>query len=583
MPNDGLTLYSISRELNRAVAGGRVEKIIQPEKDEIHLTIRNNGSNVRLLISASSSNARIHLTEQKKTSPLEAPSFCMILRKHLIGSILVGIDQSGMDRILILHFSGRNEMLETVQFKLIVEIMGRHSNIILLNSEDTIVDSVKHVDQSVNRYREVLPGLKYIIPPEQNKLNPASAADHEILASLAASGAETLSDALVSALQGLSKSTASLLIREIGLDADMPFHLYSQDDLTSLARHICGMMQAIREDRLSPCVLYSEDGFTPKDFLLGLPSYLKGARHKLTSSVNEAADIYFGQKDRSDRIRQKTHQMLSVVKTNLERCGRNLQRQREILLKAESVEELKLWGELLTVYQQSIPKGPSASVLNYYDNTEITIPLDPRKSVNENAQMYYQKCRKLKKAAALAVTQIQESESEYAYLESQIHNLNTCYEEADIQEIHGELVREGYLKPQKQKGRKQLQQSMPYHYVSSDGHDIFVGRNNVQNERLTFRMSNPGDMWLHVLKIPGSHVILRQMNGTVSDQALREAACLAGWYSQARGSTNIPVDCTLRRYVKKVPGAKPGFVTYTNQTTIYVSPNQQDLPELLSE
>lgn len=575
MPLDAFTLRALSLELSDRLVGGRIDKVLQPERDEIHLVIRSQGANYRLLLSSSAAAPRVHLTDTAKPNPLSAPMFCMLLRKKLIAGQILAVEQLGMERILQITVRSANELGVPTHLTLRCEIMGRHSNIILTDENEKILECIKHVDEEKSRVREVLPGLTYELPPPVDRMDPLSM-DAGDFAQMLSEGDERPTDKyLAGHLAGLSAVTARFLAAGVLPEPDKPVFRLTESERDALGRYLYAQYRALTAGESRPILLCDPAEPAPADFI-ALPNtlYPEDWEHP-APSLSAAMDDFYRERDRNDRMRERTRHMLQVVNTVLERDYRKLDKQLRTLDGAEHMQEYKLYGELLTAYQFMVQKGMrSVEVPNYYEEDQalIAIPLDPTKGPLDNANTYYKKYRKAKTALDLVKAQMAENQEEIAYLESVALQLGQCSSESEVQEIHQELIAQGYIKAARQKGEKKLPPSKPLHYISEDGYDIYVGRNNQQNDQLTHRFARGDDLWLHTQKIPGSHVIVKTQGGTVSEQALGQAVLLAAWYSKAQGSSSIPVDYALRKYVKKPSGAKPGFVIYTNQQTAYVTP-----------
>ncbi len=580
MPLDAFTLRALSRELHQRLAGGRIDKVLQPEKDEVHLVIRSQGVNYRLLLSSSAASPRVHLTEDVKPNPLSAPMFCMLLRKKLLGGQILSVAQLGMERILCISIRAANELGVDTQLTLHCEIMGRHSNIILTDENQRILECIKHVGEDRSRVREVLPGLVYQLPPPVDRMDPLAMDEEDFARLLSAGDPRPAAQYLAGHLAGLSLPTARLLAAGALSDPDAPLLRLEEAEKACLARYLAAQYRRLTEGVCQPLLICDPGQDAPLDFTAAPNTlYPPDWAHPM-SSLSAAMDAFYRERDRAERMRERTHRMQQVVTTVLERDYRKLDKQLRTLDGAERLQEYRLYGELLTAYQQLAKKGQhSVEVPNYYeeDQKPVSIPLDPTKGPLENANAYYKKYRKAKTALDLVKAQMAENQEEIAYLESVSLQLRQCASESEVQEIHQELVQQGYLKAGRQKGEKRLPPSRPLHYISEDGYDIYVGRNNQQNDQLTLRFARGDDMWLHTQKIPGSHVIVKAREGSVSSTALAQAILLAAWYSKAQGSSSIPVDYTRKKYVKKPSGAKPGFVIYTTQQTAYVTPEASQI------
>lgn len=572
MPMDGLMLGYLARELQDALAGGRVDKATQPEQDEIVLLIRAQGKNCPLLLSASPNSARVQITRTKKNNPLEPPTFCMLLRKHLSGARVLAVRQVGGDRILEIEFETMEEMGDLTKKMLVCELMGRHSNLILVGPSGKIIDSARHVTDEISRVREVLPGLPYERPPMQDKLpyDQAQAADVE--ARLASQG--TLAQAFSAAVTGLSPATArEFALRIAGDEAARIEHC----DRETVAR---ALVKLLKRENLPDCptVYYDEAGqaadVTPFDYLTR-----SAYRRETFAALGEALDAFYRTREQLERLKQKSASIAHVLKNNIERCEKKLARQAEALADSEHMEEYRVKGELLTASIAQIERGARfADLPNYYDPElkPLHIELDVRLSPGANAQRYFKLYQKARSAQKLAAEQKAKTEEELYYLEGQMDNLSKCQEEAELAEIRAELEKQGYVRENRNRRQmKALPPSQPMKFVSTDGDIILVGKNNLQNDKLT-ATAQPDEWWLHAKNMPGSHVIV--VNTRPSERTLHEAACLAAYYSKGRTGSAVPVDYTQKKRVKKPAGAKPGFVIYTQQRTLYATPCDRIIP-----
>ena len=566
MPMDGLMLGYLARELQSALAGGRVDKITQPEQDEIVLVIRSQGKNCPLLLTASPNSARAQLTQMKKNNPLEPPTFCMLLRKHLSGARVQAVRQVGGDRILEVEFETMEEMGDLTRKTLVCEFMGRHSNLILLGQTGKIIDSARHVTEEISRVREVLPGLIYERPPMQDKVPYDQAEEADVLAHLVMQG--TLAQALSAAVTGLSPATArEFALRIAGYEAARAENC----DRETAARM---MVKLLKRENLpdAPTVYYDEEGkaadVTPFEYRTR-----SSFRRETFATLGEALDAFYRTREQIERIKQKSASLSHVLKNNIERCEKKLARQEEALADSERMEEYRIKGELLTASISQIERGARfADLPNYYDPEckPLRVELDVRLSPGANAQRYFKLYQKARSAQRLAAEQKAKTEEELYYLEGQMDNLSKCQEEAELSEIRAELEKQGYVKENRNRRQmKALPPSQPMKFTSTDGDIILVGKNNVQNDKLT-ATAQPEEWWLHAKNMPGSHVIV--VNTRPTERTLHEAACLAAYYSKGRTGHQVPVDYTQKKRVKKPAGAKPGFVIYTQQRTLYVTP-----------
>jgi len=576
MPFDGIVAKCVTNELNEIIVGGRVEKIFQPEADEIHISIRSKGENLKLVLSASSNYPRIHLTTAVKENPSAPPVFCMLLRKHLSGGRIVGVGFHDFERIITVQIESTNELGDLSVKKLIIEIMGRHSNIILTNSEDKIIDSIKHVDNEISSKREVMPARTYVLPPSQNKTSP-EIIDLDLFFDNITLSEATIEKHLLNNIKGFSPLLCSELCNLSSISGQTNCSSLDINVKERLKNALCMTIRQITCCNFKPCIIFSDTSFdTPYDFhCLELKT---SPFIKYINSMSSVLDQYYAAKDRSERLKQKRSDINKVLNTNLDRCNKKLSLQQEKLRDVSDRDKLKLYGELITANIYCIPiSAKKVTLLNYYseNNESIDILLDENLSVQQNAQRYFKKYTKAKSAFSNTSKQIEETKKELEYLESVLHLLDNCITLQEIDEIRQELNEEGYIMSRKKNpGKKNAKASEPLHFKSSDGFDIYVGKNNKQNDLLTLKMSSSNDFWFHVRNIPGSHVIIKKTQQNIPDRTLLEAASLAAYHSKAKISSNVPVDYTLVKNVKKPSGAKPGMVIYTTFKTIIVTPEK---------
>lgn len=575
---DGLMAGFIAEELNEKLQGGRVDKVTQPEKDTVILTIRAGNENRSLLLCASPANPRCHLTVQRFTNPLEPPVFCMMLRKQIMGGRVVSVSQVMGDRIIYVDLDCVDEMGDHVIRRLILEIMGRHSNLLLVSGEGRIIEAVRHVGPDMNRVRQIQPGLSYVSPPPQDKLQLHECTQASLMARLPAQGDVPLAKALQNSVMGLSMQTAEeLALRVLERGAD---RTDAWEDVTARLQDLLSRLHQMA----FPCIWRDEDGsireVTPFPYL-SLPWTREECR-----SLSEAMEQYFGGRDAKDRLSQKSASMVRMLKGQIERCEKKLALQEEELAGAQKMDEYRVMGDVINANLYQIKKGMrEVELYNFYDEAGATIriPLDDRLTPAQNAQKYFKRYQKARNARKTAAEQKDLTLRELDFLESMLLDIGKCVDESELEEIRGELVKAGYAK--KNTNRRQMRslpKSKPYLYRSSDGIEIAVGKNAVQNERLT-QSAAPEETWLHAKDMPGSHVIIH-CTGEVPQRTLLEAAQLAAWYSKGQRSSQVPIDYTLRRYVKKPGGSPTGFVIYTHQHTLYMTVSEQDIRkiELLS-
>lgn len=574
---DGIFLHSLCLELKDNILNGKVDKINQPEKDEIIITFRKDNKNIKVLISASSNYPRIHITERSKANPMQPPMFCMLLRKYLIGAKLINIEQRHCDRILCLDFESRDEMGFDSIYTLIVEIMGRHSNITLIRKRDNIVmDSIKHITPNINSYRSIYPGINYKFPPEPNKLNPLDFSE-DVNIDLDSSVSISDSSILTKIFTGVS----SLLSKEIVYLFQTNSSGNKSDDLKNLLKFAKNFFQSINQNSFT-YTLYSDSKGNYKDFYCFYLSTMKDYKVTKYDTASKLLDLFYYTKDKQDRLNQKSSDLQKLVINNIDRCKKKSIILKQSLQECKQKDKYKLYGELLTANIYSIKEGDkSVKVYNYYSEKEeyIIIPLKENNTPSENIQYYFKKYNKLKKTEEAALEQLEKNEAELEYLQSVLTNILNCDSYDEIEDVRNELVETGYIKFKKSSGKTKKAQSKPLHFLSSDGIDIYVGKNNIQNDYLTLKFADKKDIWLHTKNIPGSHVIIKN-NNNISDKTLEEAAILAAYYSKAKDSTKVAVDYTEVKNVKKPSGAKPGMVIYTTNKTIYVDPYEINLKKV---
>jgi len=567
MSFDGLFTRAMTTELLKNLKGGRITKVQQPFTNEIVLVVRANGKNQKLLLSVHPSYARIQLTEETYENPKEPPMFCMLLRKHLEGYFIDNIYQIGHDRIIVLEVRGRNEIGDTSYKKLMIEIMGRHSNIILVDQEkNTILDSIKHVSYAVNSHRAILPGYEYKAPPAQDKQDPFAAGEEDILKKIDFNSGK-LDKQIVQQFSGISPLLAKEIVFQAGLA-----------NRDTLPQAFTAKMKEIKEENYIPSIIQTAD----KEYFYFQELYhLKGETRSFATLSNMLDRFYFGKAER-DRVKQQSNDLERFIVNERDKNEKKIKKLQRSLQEAENAEQYQLLGELLTANLFAAKKGmKKIEVANYYhpDGEMVAIALDPRKTPSENAQKYFTRYQKAKNSIAIIQEQISLAEKELAYFDTLLQQIISASPK-DIQEIREELIEEGYLRERQKKQTKKQQSIKPVldQYFSSDSTEILVGKNNKQNDYLTNKVAARDEIWLHTKDIPGSHVVIRSKEP--SEETILEAAKLAAYFSKAKQSSSVPVDYTLVRHVKKPSGAKPGFVIYDNQQTVYVTPDEDTVLRL---
>jgi predicted ribosome quality control (RQC) complex YloA/Tae2 family protein len=573
MAFDGIFIYSLVTELKNTIIGGRVEKVNQPEKDEVVLTVKNGRSAHKLSLSASAVYSKLYITGISKTNPQVPPMFCMVLRKYLVGARILDIRQLDTDRVIFIDFQSMDELGYDSVYTLAVEIMGKHSNITLIRQRDNIVmDCIKHISFDMNTMRSLLPGTKYVFPPESGKLSPLGFSCDE-LNSYAADNSVAFNTGFFSnVFTGISRP----LSKELSFRLDKAGIELSAGNLEEVCRFLTGFFGRIKDGDFTFALYESDEGV--KEFYCERLHSLEGLRETIFGSGSELVERFYYEKDRADRLKNRSSDLQKLINVNIDRCAKKIKLLEDTLAECGKKDEYKILGELLTANIYRIKKGDSEiEVVNYYsENAEtVTIKLDKDKTPSENTQFYFKKYNKMKKSEEASKIQIENAEREYEYLQSVLTNINNAESYEEIEDIKKELTETGYIRFRKETGKKP-KPTKPMHFVSSDGVDIYVGKNNIQNDYLTLKFAEKHDTWLHTKNIPGSHVIIKHF-GPPPERTLLEAALLAGYYSKAKDSTKVPVDYTEVKNVHKPNGAKPGMVIYRTNKTVYVDPVKPEL------
>lgn len=566
MALDGIVMSALTRELDRQLSGGRINKIAQPEPDELMLTIKNERTTYRLLLSAGASLPLVYLTETNKQNPMTAPNFCMLLRKHINGGKILRIYQPGLERIIHFDIEHLNELGDLCQKTLIVEIMGKHSNIIFCNNDGMIIDSIKHISQAVSSVREVLPGRTYFIPETQKKENPLALSFDTFYPAITGKPMP-LAKAIYTSYTGISPLIAEELCHRASLESAQSANSFSELELTHLYRQFELLMETVKEGEFSPSIVYT-DG-TPADFSVVPLTLYQDSESVSFESVSQLLETYYAEKNVITRIRQRSVDLRKIVQNALERSRKKYDLQLRQLKDTEKRDKYRIYGELLNTYGYSLePGAKKLTALNYYTNEEVTIPLDETLTAQENAKKYFDKYGKLKRTYEALTTLTAETQEEIEHLESISTSLDIALSEDDLVQIKEELTQYGYIK-RHNTGKRVKITSKPFHYISSDGYHIYVGKNNFQNEELTFKVATGNDWWFHAKGAPGSHVIVKTNNEELPDRTFEEAARLAAYYSKNRSAKKVEIDYIKKKHVKKVAGAKPGFVIYhTNYSMV---------------
>lgn len=577
MAFDGITIANIVHELNRNLLDGRINKIAQPETDELLLTIKTPGGQRRLSISASASLPLIYLTKGNKPSPMTAPNFCMLLRKHINNGRITKIWQPKLERIIHFEIEHLDELGDLCKKELIVEIMGKHSNIIFGNEDGTIIDSIKHVSSQMSSVREVLPGRTYFIPDTMEKSDPLSVSFAEFQRVLTEKPMP-LAKAVYTSFTGISPVVAEEICYLSGIDSALTPRELSEDLLTHLYRQFTLYFEEVTAGHFSPAIYYH--GAEPKEFSALPLTHFSQYIRKEYDSISRLLEDYYAEKNTLTRIRQKSVDLRRVVQTALERNRKKYDLQAKQLRDTENREKFKVYGELIHTYGYNLePGAKKLEALNYYTNEMITIPLNSTKTPQENALKYFEKYNKQKRTFEALTSLIEETRDDISYLESVSNALDIALSEDDLTQIKEELIESGYIRRKFTKKKVKIT-SKPFHYLSSDGYHIYVGKNNLQNEELTFHFASGNDWWFHAKGIPGSHVIVKTNGEELPDRTFEEAGKLAAYYSKNRGSEKIEIDYIEKKHVKKPKGGKPGFVVYYTNYSLMIDSDISQIKQL---
>lgn len=582
MAFDGITVSAIKAEIEDKILGGRIDKVYQPEKDEIILGIRSMGQAYKLLLTSNASNPKFHFTQTNPSNPMTPPLFCMVMRKHLQSGKIIKIEQPDFDRILNIYVESLNELGDYSVKKLVLEIMGRHSNIILTDENNTILDCIKHIGHDTSSVREVLPGREYTLPPSQGKINTLELDNNDFNEVLENNPSFEIQSVIYKNYTGISPIAASEICYRANVNGSTPVEALTDIQKEIVFNKFAELVEDIKANRFYPESITNEKGKTI-DFSPIEMTQFNGLEIKKYTSISELIESFYANRDFAYRIGQKTQDLRKLITQNIERCIRKKDIQMQTLRSIKNRDELRLKGELLTANIYSIKKGMTTVELpNYYSENQelVAIELDSNKTPSENAQKYYKAYNKAKRTFEALKDQIKSNDEELAYLESVLTSVNNCTDEQDVKEIRRELREEGYVKKVKNQKDKSKKHSVPLHFISQDGFDIYVGKNNIQNDKLTLKFARPRDIWMHTKNIPGSHVIIVANGQTIPDTTLNEGAMLSAFYSKAKNSSKVPVDYTEKKNVKKPNGSKPGFVIYETNKTAYITTSEEEIKKI---
>ncbi len=574
MAFDGIVIANLVKEFNDALSGGKISKITQTERDELLFTIKNFRETKRLLLSVNASLPLAYLTDSNKQGPLTAPNFCMLLRKHIGNGRIVSVSQPGLERCIHIEIEHLDEMGDLCKKILIIELMGKYSNIIFCNPDGMIIDSIKHISAQVSSVREVLPGRQYFLPQTVTKSDPLSVSAEDLSSVLAGLNVPA-GKAIYTNFTGISPVMAEEFCHEASIDADKPVSELTELERTHLSHTVLLSMETVKSGQFSPCIVYRDD--EPIEFsALPLTSFPSEYRIEFFDSMSKVLENYYASKNVISRIRQKSSDLRRIVQTALERNYKKYDLQKKQLKDTEKRDKYKIYGELLNTYGYELVGGEKELVCtNYYTGKDVKIPLDPQLSARENSQKYFDKYGKLKRTFEAQSKLIEETKQEIEHLESISTSLDIALKEEDLTQIKQELTEYGFIKKHGPVGKKVKITSRPFHYISSDGFHIYVGKNNYQNEELTFKFASGNDWWFHAKGIPGSHVIVKSEGVELPDRTFEEAAGLAAYYSKGRDNEKVEIDYVQKKQVKKVTGAAPGFVIYHTNYSMMAAPSNQ--------
>ena len=588
MALDGLVIHSIVDELHKKLLGGKIDKVYQPENDEVVLHIRNNKENFKLVLSCSASNPRVYLaSDYKKENPINAPMFCMLFRKYIQGGNIVNVSQVDFERIIKISVESFDELKEKTTKDIIIEIMGRHSNIILTHSSNNkIIDSAKRIPTSVSRVRQILPGQTYVLPPKQDKLNPINEISLNTFVDTLSSFDGPIFKAIYSKFLGISSVIAKEICFRANIDENLLVSEISSDDISKIYREFHNLFKYIKDNIYNPCMVIDTSIDKVLDFSCINLSLFSNLSIINDDSISKILENYYATKDIKDRIHQRSSDLRKSISIKLDRLYNKLNKQEKELIESENAQIYKIKGELITSYIYMIEKGmESVEVANFYDPEykNIKISLNTNFTPSENAQKYFKKYNKLKTAKKEITSQMEITKEEIDYLENIMLSIENCENLAELMDIREELGKVGYIRSKNNSKKETKLTTKPHEFVSSNGFKILVGKNNKQNDHLTLKVASNEDIWMHTKNIPGSHVIIKTEGKEVPDETIFEGAMLAAFFSKSKMSSQVPVDYTKKKNVKKPNGAKPGMVIYDTNNTIYVTPTEELVVKLKSK
>lgn len=579
MAFDGVVISNIVKDMKERLVGGRIYKIYQPEQDEINLVVKNHGTTYRLMLNASATLPLVYFLEGNKLNPPTAPNFCMLLRKHIGNGRVVKVEQPGFERIIMIEIEHLDEMGDLCKKKFAIELMGKHSNIIFMEADGRIIDSIKRIGAHISSVREVLPGYDYVLPPNE-KMNPFEVTE-EIFKNTLLEQSMSIEKAIYGSITGFSKLVANELCFEAGIDGNFSTDSLADSNKDALWNCYQSLIQRMSEGNYTPMIVYQDE--VPVAFSAIPLCMYEDFTIKQCEDISEVLSTYYSEKDTYSRIHQKSTDLRKVLITAIERTSKKYDIHRKQLMDTDKREKYRIYGELLQTYGYEIKPGDkNITVVNYYDNQEVTIPLDETLTPVENANKYFNKYNKLKRTYEASLSLVKESKESLDHLLSLQNSMEIATSEADLAEIKEEMIMAGLVKAKvgKKTGVK-AEKSKPLHYISSDGFHMYVGKNNLQNDRLTFKTAGAKDLWFHAKEMPGSHVIVKLEGAEdVPDATYEEAARLAAYYSSGKTSPKVEIDYTRRGNLKKPPQANPGYVIYHTNYSMIALPDIKGIEEI---
>lgn len=585
MPFDGIAMHAVVSELKGLACGSRITKIYQPSKHEVLFHLRGRKDESKLMISTDPLNCRMHLTTSTVENPAAPPMFCMLLRKYLTGGRIKKISQFSLERLLEITIENSNEFMQPVEAKLYIEIMGKHSNIILVDSDGNIIDCLKRITSDVNRFRQILPGEKYVLPPLGNKINMLNFDHNNIMSTIESfiknNSSQTISKWVVENISGVNGTTAREILYRAGIADSKIICDITKNELTAMTKVMLELASDIRALSFKPTIYSDESTGIPVDFWV-FPMFHKSRLSAQIQGVSNAIDFFYARKSEAENLENLKRNIHAEISKHLNKAHQSLSHLKDSIEKSEEMEKYRLWGEILYANIYRIEHGICEVRLpNIYNSgEEVIIPLNKKYTPARNAQIYFNRYKKLHSAKISSEKRMQETLNEINYLENVLISLKNSETMDDVIDICQEMESQGYIKNISIKARMIKKSSSPLKFKSSEGYIIYVGKNNLQNDILTMKKAKPGDIWLHTKDIPGSHVVINCNGKNVSETTLMEAGILAAYYSKARSGSNVPVDYTLKKFVRKPSGAKPGFVIYDHHKTLYVTPEKEIVDRL---